>query len=75
MTIFVITRAPDGWPACPLCGHPAALRISVQQAFCGNEECRALMWDPTSPDPRANPRDVLLFDQVETSPHDEDRDV
>lgn len=35
-------------PDCPLCGHPPQLVVGSAQAFCGNDECRALLWDPTS---------------------------
>lgn len=32
---------------CPLCGEPPVMAISVQQAFCGNDDCSALSWDMT----------------------------
>jgi hypothetical protein len=40
-----VVNAAD-WPACPACGTPAALVISAQQAFCGNDDCRIFMWEP-----------------------------
>jgi hypothetical protein len=30
---------------CPGCGQDAALTLSVQ-AFCGNDECHVMCWDP-----------------------------
>lgn len=45
---------------CPVCGQEAQLVISAQQAFCGNNDCRALMWDPSQPaGPQlANPTEI-----------------
>ena len=31
---------------CPGCGELAVFTISDQQAFCGNDDCAILMWDP-----------------------------
>lgn len=31
---------------CPACEQIAATVISDQQAFCGNDECPVLMWNP-----------------------------
>lgn len=31
---------------CPGCGSPPDLVISAAQAFCGNNQCRILFWDP-----------------------------
>lgn len=31
---------------CPACEQIAAIVISDQQAFCGNDECPVLMWNP-----------------------------
>lgn len=31
---------------CPGCGEPPELLIGDRQAFCGNDDCRLLMWDP-----------------------------
>jgi hypothetical protein len=40
--------APDvACPNCPVCGQAPALVISGSQAFCANDDCRTLMWDPT----------------------------
>lgn len=37
-------RCPD----CPLCGHPPALVLAGEvQAFCGNDECTAICWNPS----------------------------
>lgn len=41
-----MTGQPQGLN-CPLCSQPPALVIGTQQAMCGNEECKALFWDPT----------------------------
>jgi hypothetical protein len=38
-----------GQPAglnCPGCGEPPALTVGGNQAFCGNDDCRILLWDP-----------------------------
>jgi len=32
---------------CPLCGELPALVIGATQVFCGNNDCRLLMWDPS----------------------------
>lgn len=32
---------------CPRCGHLAVFLIGEQQAFCGNDDCSILMWDPS----------------------------
>ena len=31
---------------CPGCGHLTVFVISGSQAFCGNDDCAILMWDP-----------------------------
>jgi hypothetical protein len=31
---------------CPGCGEPPRFLIAPNQAFCGNDSCRMLMWDP-----------------------------
>lgn len=31
---------------CPLCHHLAEFVISQSQAFCGNDHCKAICWDP-----------------------------
>ena len=34
-------------PDCPLCGAPPMFAVgAMTQAFCGNEECRVLSWNP-----------------------------
>lgn len=34
-------------PGCPMCGDPPVLELSNgHQAFCGNDDCTLLMWDP-----------------------------
>lgn len=50
-------------PDCPLCGHPPALMASSTQACCGNDDCRALMWDQTKT-PAANLADETHVDLV-----------
>jgi hypothetical protein len=33
---------------CPECGEPPRMVLTGgEQAFCGNDGCRILMWDPT----------------------------
>jgi hypothetical protein len=35
-------------PVCPLCGQvPAMILAGAVQAFCGNDECRAMSWNPS----------------------------
>lgn len=35
-------------PDCPLCGHPPAFVLAGEvQAFCGNETCEAMCWNPS----------------------------
>ena len=34
-------------PNCPRCGCPPALQLDKEQAFCGNEACDVLAWNPT----------------------------
>lgn len=50
-------------PDCPVCGQPPQLRASARQAFCGNDDCDALMWDPTADaaEQLANRRSVRLL--------------
>lgn len=31
---------------CPRCGSPPAMQFDPAQAFCGNEACDVLAWDP-----------------------------
>lgn len=33
-------------PDCPVCGHPPAFLLG-NQAFCGNDDCTCLSWNPT----------------------------
>lgn len=49
-------------PVCPVCGHPPFLVLNDEQAFCGNDECRALMWNPsrTAAQNLAGEREVRL---------------
>jgi hypothetical protein len=37
-------------PSCPRCGKPAVLVVGTEQAFCGNEQCRVLAWNPLDPE-------------------------
>jgi hypothetical protein len=37
-------------PTCPRCGEVAALLMPPEQAFCGNEACNVLMWNPRDPE-------------------------
>jgi len=35
-------------PNCPYCGEPPVLLLDGgHQAFCGNEDCKVLTWNPT----------------------------
>jgi hypothetical protein len=35
-------------PCCPLCGEPPFLvLVGAVQAFCGNEDCMVLSWNPS----------------------------
>jgi len=34
-------------PDCPVCGHPPAFVVGATQAFCDNDDCTALMWNPS----------------------------
>lgn len=31
---------------CPGCGHLAVFLVGDRQAFCGNDDCVVLTWDP-----------------------------
>ena len=33
-------------PRCPFCDCPPEFMIGATQAFCGNDECTLLMWNP-----------------------------
>lgn len=33
-------------PGCPLCSAPPAMTFGPQ-AFCGNDDCDAILWDAT----------------------------
>lgn len=55
MTVIVFLA-----PVCPWCGQlPCAVIGNGTQAFCGNHECPALIWNPsvTAAANLANPRD------------------
>lgn len=32
-------------PRCPRCDEPPGITISVQQAFCGNDDCNVFCWN------------------------------
>lgn len=36
----------DPEPSCPGCGQPPKFQLG-DQAFCGNDGCHVLMWNPT----------------------------
>lgn len=40
-----MTDQPVGM-ACPSCHQPAAIAFA-EQAFCGNDDCRIVTWDPS----------------------------
>lgn len=55
----LVCRTPD----CPMCGHPGAMLVGPMlhpMAFCENEDCPALTWDPTKSwaELRANARPI-----------------
>ena len=35
---------------CPLCGHFAELVMNPEQAFCPNDSCNVVMFNPSLPD-------------------------
>jgi len=34
-------------PSCPVCGQPPHPVSMPLQAFCGNDDCNVLTWNPT----------------------------
>lgn len=34
-------------PGCPLCGKPPRFAVGPTQAFCGNDDCTLILWDPS----------------------------
>lgn len=34
-------------PNCPLCGKPPLFAVGPTQAFCGNDDCTLILWDPS----------------------------
>ena len=34
-------------PRCPLCDQPPRFIVSIEQAFCGSDNCTMLCWDPS----------------------------
>lgn len=53
---------------CPGCLKPAAFRIVGQQAFCGNDDCKVLAWEPDMDASQfANSITVDLVDRSEKS--------
>ena len=34
-------------PRCPLCDEPPKFTVGITQAFCGNDACTLLCWDPS----------------------------
>lgn len=47
---------------CPFCGQPALLVIGDAQAFCGNDACPCLMWNPLASAAEAR-RQVRIIDE------------
>jgi hypothetical protein len=33
-------------PRCPACDQPPIMRLADDQAFCGNDDCHVLIWNP-----------------------------
>ena len=54
-------------PTCPRCGEPAHLLIGDTQAFCGNESCNVLMWNPLDPESWTREHVVRLVDAPPTN--------
>lgn len=51
------TQSEIKCPTCPVCGAPPMpMSIQLGQAFCTNEDCNVLAWDPYST------KDQNLFD-------------
>lgn len=49
-------------PGCPLCGHPPRFTVGTTQAFCGNDDCNLIMWNPmASLDENLTDADVVRF--------------
>lgn len=44
-------------PKCPGCGRDWEIMVGDEQAFCGNDNCRVLMWNPLK-SPEENQRDM-----------------
>lgn len=57
-----MVRAGETWPTCPWCGQPAWFVLGATQAFCGNEACAVLMWNPLDPDSWTAPHVIDLDD-------------
>ena len=54
-------------PGCPWCGGPPLLVMGGgTQAFCGNDDCDCLTWDPSKTD-AANRRNANVVDLTESS--------
>ncbi|HEY2088624.1 MAG TPA: hypothetical protein VGH54_21715 [Mycobacterium sp.] len=34
-------------PTCPLCGKPPLFAFGTEQAFCGNDDCTLILWNPS----------------------------
>lgn len=34
-------------PDCPMCGKPPLFGFGDSQAFCGNNDCTLILWDPS----------------------------
>jgi len=34
-------------PNCSLCGQPPLFSFGGEQAFCGNDDCALILWDPS----------------------------
>lgn len=60
---------PGEWMAgdftCRMCGTPSELVLNENQAFCSNDGCRVLMFDPSRPDGGlSNPQYIDLVEAV-----------
>lgn len=34
-------------PNCPMCGEPPLFAMGPTQAFCGNDDCTLILWNPS----------------------------
>ena len=58
-------------PRCPLCDNPPAIMLpGATQAFCGNDDCKTLTWNPM----KSVDENLLNTNFVRLSPEGEGKD-